>query len=115
MPARCWPPPSFTSAPIRLPRRRIIWQRQESRCGWTGRFKPSLLPSPLPSPLRPWPPKNGADLLRIACLHTAESNIAVFEESARRIDHADVMLTHDVRADLLAQVEWDQGLTLPVE
>jgi len=49
--------------------------------------------------------------MRIACLHTADSNIAVFEESCRGADFAQVRLTHAVRADLLAQVEASKGLT----
>ena len=44
--------------------------------------------------------------MRIACLHTAESNVAVFE-AARPIG---VSLSHAVRPDLLAAAE-DEGLT----
>ncbi len=39
---------------------------------------------------------------RIACLHTAESNIAVFEAAARGLD---VKLIHVVRGDLLSEAE----------
>ncbi len=44
--------------------------------------------------------------MRIACLHTAESNVAIFE--AARPDG--VSLSHAVRPDLLAAAEAD-GLT----
>jgi Asp/Glu/hydantoin racemase len=53
--------------------------------------------------------------MRIACLHTAESNVAIFEASCRGMDYADVNLKHEVRADLLAQVEQDNGLTSLIE
>lgn len=49
--------------------------------------------------------------MRIACLHTAESNIAVFEESCRKGDFPLLQLRHEVRADLLAEVEAGGGLT----
>jgi len=47
---------------------------------------------------------------RIACLHTADSNVAVFE-AARAALGADVALTHTVRPDLLAAAEAAGGLT----
>jgi hypothetical protein len=46
--------------------------------------------------------------LRIACLHTAASNIAVFDAAAAGMD---VRLEHHVRADLLAAAEAAGGLT----
>ena len=47
---------------------------------------------------------------RIACLHTAASNIAVFDDAVRGLDPVEAgqsaaMLTHEVRADLLAAAE----------
>lgn len=45
---------------------------------------------------------------RVTCLHTAESNIAVFEVAAVGLD---VALTHIVRADLLRAAEAAGGLT----
>jgi hypothetical protein len=50
-------------------------------------------------------------LPRIACLHTAESNVAVFDEALRELRRADVELRHLVRADLLAAAEKAGGLT----
>lgn len=46
--------------------------------------------------------------MRIACLHTADSNIAVFESAARRIG---VALSHTVREELLREAEAAGGLT----
>jgi hypothetical protein len=46
--------------------------------------------------------------VRIACLHTAASNIAVFDEAASGMD---VQLEHHLRADLLAAAEAADGLT----
>lgn len=48
---------------------------------------------------------------RIACLHTAESNIAVFDVALQAIGLTDVRLHHSVRADLLADAEREGGLT----
>lgn len=51
-------------------------------------------------------------LLRIACLHTAESNVAVFDTACRDLGlGAGVTLRHEVRADLLADAERAGGLT----
>jgi hypothetical protein len=50
--------------------------------------------------------------MRIACLHTADSNIAVFEAAARQLGLADGALHHDVRADLLAAAE-QAGMVTP--
>jgi hypothetical protein len=41
----------------------------------------------------------------IACLHTAESNIAVYEAAAKALGLPDGMLHHHVRADLLLAAE----------
>jgi len=51
----------------------------------------------------------------ITCLHTAESNIAVFEAAARAVGLPDGSLRHEVRADLLADAERDGGLTPEIE
>lgn len=49
---------------------------------------------------------------RIACLHTAESNVAIFEAALVRLAlNESVVLRHDVRADLLANAETAGGLT----
>ncbi len=50
-------------------------------------------------------------MLRIACLHTVESNIAVFEAASRGLD---VVLSHHVRADLLSRSEVAGGLTAEI-
>lgn len=50
-------------------------------------------------------------LLNIGCLHTAKSNIAVFEAARRALGLDDVMLKHRVRGDLLAAAEKAGGLT----
>ena len=48
----------------------------------------------------------------IGCLHTAESNVAIFEAARARLALAGaVALRHDVRADLLADAEAAGGLT----
>lgn len=47
---------------------------------------------------------------RIACLHTHDSNIAVFDAAAQALGIAPEMLVHTVRSDLLAAVE-AEGLT----
>jgi aspartate/glutamate racemase len=46
--------------------------------------------------------------MRIACLHTAESNIAVFADACR---DPSVELRHEVRADLLAAAEQEGHVT----
>ncbi|MDM0121974.1 aspartate/glutamate racemase family protein [Variovorax arabinosiphilus] len=52
--------------------------------------------------------------MRIACLHTAESNIAVFEAAARELGIPPDVLRHEVRADLLAAAEGAGGLTADI-
>lgn len=49
--------------------------------------------------------------MRIVCLHTAESNIALFDAAARAAGFESLELTHGVRADLLAAAERAGGLT----
>jgi hypothetical protein len=53
--------------------------------------------------------------MRIACLHTADSNITVLEEARRCADFSAVQLIHEVRAELLAEVEQHKGLTPSIE
>ncbi|WP_245317799.1 hypothetical protein [Ensifer sp. 1H6] len=47
----------------------------------------------------------------IACLHTADSNVAVFEAAARELGLAAGVLRHAVRPDLLEAAERAGGLT----
>jgi hypothetical protein len=47
----------------------------------------------------------------ISCLHTAETNVAVFEEAAATLGLPAGTLRHEVRADLLAAAEAAGGLT----
>lgn len=49
--------------------------------------------------------------MRITCLHTAESNIAVFDAAAAALGIGSQVLHHAVRADLLAAVERAGKLT----
>lgn len=50
--------------------------------------------------------------MRIACLHTAESNVAIFENALLELAPVDrTTLHHEVRADLLADAERAGGLT----
>ncbi|WP_434113232.1 aspartate/glutamate racemase family protein [Paraburkholderia caffeinilytica] len=49
--------------------------------------------------------------MRIVCLHTADSNIALFDAAARAAGFEALELTHVVRADLLAAAEQAGGLT----
>jgi hypothetical protein len=44
-------------------------------------------------------------VLNISCLHSAQSNLAVFEAARRTLRLDDVMLKHRVRSDLLAAAE----------
>src|SRR5579863_714126 len=48
---------------------------------------------------------------RIACLHTAASNVLVFDAALREMGLVGVELRHAVRADLLAAAERTAGLT----
>jgi len=49
--------------------------------------------------------------MKIACLHTAESNVAIFETAAKNLGIPPGVLHHKVRADLLAAAENAGGLT----
>jgi len=49
--------------------------------------------------------------MKIACLHTADSNIAVFNQAAALLDIPEGVLQHHVHADLLAAVMQAGGLT----
>jgi Asp/Glu/Hydantoin racemase len=53
--------------------------------------------------------------MKIACLHTAQSNIAVFEEAARELGLRGGSLRHEVRPDLLLAAEDAGGLTPDLE
>jgi hypothetical protein len=48
-------------------------------------------------------------VLKISCLHSAQSNIAVFEAARRALKLDRVMLKHRVRSDLLATAEKEGG------
>lgn len=50
-------------------------------------------------------------MARIACLHTAESNVAVFEDARVRLGWPEGALSHHVRPDLLAAAEAAGDLT----
>jgi len=50
-------------------------------------------------------------MLRIACPHTADSNIEVFDVALQELGTEGVELHHSVRADLLAAAEQAGGLT----
>ena len=49
--------------------------------------------------------------MRIGCLHTADSNIAVFDAAAQALGPDRPVLNHEVRADLLLAAEQAGGLT----
>ncbi|MDL2407666.1 aspartate/glutamate racemase family protein [Rhizobium calliandrae] len=51
----------------------------------------------------------------IACLHTAESNIAIYEGAAKQLGLPTDCLLHHVRADLLFAAERAGGLTPEIE
>ncbi|MHB9838860.1 aspartate/glutamate racemase family protein [Paraburkholderia terrae] len=53
--------------------------------------------------------------MRIACLHTADSNVAVFDTVAQQLNLPQGSLRHEVRADLLAAAELARGLTPDIE
>ncbi|WP_245449007.1 aspartate/glutamate racemase family protein [Phyllobacterium sophorae] len=50
-------------------------------------------------------------MMKIALLHTAESNISIFQKAASEIGLPQGALHHEVRADLLAAAEKAGGLT----
>lgn len=49
--------------------------------------------------------------MKIACLHTAESNVPVFETASKHIGLPSGSLSHEVRPDLLTKAEQAGGLT----
>lgn len=53
--------------------------------------------------------------LKIACLHTADSNIAIYEDAARELGLLPGVLHHHVRADLLLAAERVGKLTPDIE
>ena len=53
--------------------------------------------------------------MRIACLHTAHSNVAVFEDAALQLGLPAGVLCHGVRPDLLADAEAAGGVTAQIE
>lgn len=53
--------------------------------------------------------------MRIACLHTAQSNVAVFNAAARQLNLPEASLHHEVRPELLAAAELAGGLTSDIE
>jgi hypothetical protein len=53
----------------------------------------------------------GGKTMRIGCLHTADSNVAVFDAAAQALGPARPVLNHEVRADLLLAAEQAGGLT----
>ncbi|MEZ2220594.1 aspartate/glutamate racemase family protein [Rhizobium sp. RCC_161_2] len=52
--------------------------------------------------------------MKIACLHTAESNIPIYEDAARELGLPAGALHHHVRADLLLTAERLGGLTTDI-
>ena len=50
-------------------------------------------------------------MAQIACLHTAESNVAVFEAARTKLGWPEGSLSHHVRPDLLAEAESASALT----
>jgi hypothetical protein len=50
----------------------------------------------------------------LSCLHTADSNVAVFDAALSELGRDDVRLRHAVRADLLDRAERDGGLTAAI-
>lgn len=53
--------------------------------------------------------------MRIACLHTAQSNVAVFNAAAQQLKLPEASLHHEVRLELLAAAELAGGLTPDIE
>jgi Asp/Glu/hydantoin racemase len=53
-------------------------------------------------------------MVKIACLHTAESNVSVFEAASMEIGLPSGSLAHEVRPDLLAKAEEAGGLTADI-
>ncbi|PQV89703.1 glutamate racemase [Cronobacter sakazakii] len=53
--------------------------------------------------------------MKIACLHTAQSNVAIFDEAARALDLPQDALTHKVMPHLLDQAQAAGGVTPEIE
>ncbi|ELY7487926.1 glutamate racemase [Cronobacter turicensis] len=53
--------------------------------------------------------------MKIACLHTAQSNVAVFNEAARALNLPQDALTHKVMPHLLEQAQAAGGVTPEIE
>ncbi|WP_105629831.1 glutamate racemase [Cronobacter sakazakii] len=53
--------------------------------------------------------------MKIACLHTAQSNVAVFDEAARALNLPQDALTHKVMPHLLEQAQAAGGVTPEIE
>ncbi|EOW6702781.1 glutamate racemase [Cronobacter malonaticus] len=54
--------------------------------------------------------------MKIACLHTAQSNVAVFDEAARALNlPQDALITHKVMPHLLEQAQAAGGVTPEIE
>lgn len=53
--------------------------------------------------------------MKIVCLHTAESNVAIYEDAAKQLGLPVDALRHHVRADLLFTAERAGGLTPNIE
>ena len=52
--------------------------------------------------------------MRIACLHTTDSNVGVFEKTLGQLNLPMASLFHEVRADLLTAAELAGGLTFDI-
>lgn len=50
-------------------------------------------------------------MITLGCLHTAQSNIAIFEKARERLMDDDYQLTHQVHSHLLLQAEQAGGMT----
>jgi hypothetical protein len=64
--------------------------------------------------LNHWPQPQES-ILQIACLHTADSNILVFDAAARELGLPSGLLRHEVRSDLLLAAEQSGGVTPTIE
>ncbi len=53
--------------------------------------------------------------MKIACLHTAQSNVAVFDKAARALNLPQDALTHKVMPHLLEQAQAAGGVTPEIE
>lgn len=71
-------------------------------------YEISIIAARIVEPSRNPKPRSKPMALRIACLHTVDSNVAVFSAAAQGLD---VSLSHSVRSDLLSRSEAAGGLT----